>query len=50
MIVVEALWPGTEGQLLRLGGPQWVGWEMNDDTGRGAVAGDKGQLLRLGGP
>ena len=25
--MVGALWPGTEGELLRLGGPQWG--EMN---------------------
>ena len=38
---VGALWPGTEGELLRLGGPQWVGTERNDDPGRGAVARDR---------
>ena len=40
MTLVGALWPGTEGELLRLGGPQWVGTERNDDPGWGAVAGD----------
>ena len=39
--LVGALWPGTEGELLRLGGPQWLGTERNDDPGRGAVAGDR---------
>ena len=43
MTLVGALWPGTEGELLRLGGPQWVGTERNDDRGRGAVAGDRGR-------
>ena len=43
MTLVGALWPGTEGELLRLGGPQWVGTERNDDPGRGAVAGDRGR-------
>ena len=41
--LVGALWPGTEGELLLLGGPQWVGTERNDDPGRGAVAGDRGR-------
>ena len=41
--LVGALWPGTEGELLRLSGPQWVGTEGNDDPGRGAVAGDRGR-------
>ena len=41
--LVGALWPGTEGELLRLSGPQWVGTEGNDDPGRGAVAGDQGR-------
>ena len=40
---VGALWPGTEGKLMRLSGPQWVGMEGNDDPGRGAVAGDRGR-------
>ena len=41
--LVGALWPGTEGELLRLSGPQRVGTEGNDDPGRGAVAGDRGR-------
>ena len=41
--LVGALWPGTEGELVRLSGPQWVGTEGNDDPGRGAVAGDRGR-------
>ena len=41
--LVGALWPGTDGELLRLSGPQWVGTEGNDDPGRGAVAGDRGR-------
>ena len=41
--MVGALWPETEGELLRLGGPQWVGTERNDDRGRGALAGDRGR-------
>ena len=41
--VVGALWRGTEGELLRLSGPQWVGTEGNDDPGRGAVAGHRGR-------
>ena len=43
MTLVGALWPGNEGELPRLGGPQWVGTERNDDRGRGAVAGDRGR-------
>ena len=41
--LVVALWPGTEGELLPLSGPQCVGTERNDDPGRGAVAGDRGR-------
>ena len=41
--LVRALWPGTKGELLRLGGPQWVGNERNDNPSRGAVAGDQGR-------
>ena len=50
-ILVGALWPGTKGELVRLGGPQQVGWGIEDDPGRGAFAGDQvSELLRLGGP
>ena len=48
--LVGAMWPGTEGELLRLSGPQWVGTEGNDDPGRGAGPGTEGELLRLSGP
>ena len=41
--LVEARRPATEGELLRLGGPQWVGWGMDDDQGQGAAASDQGQ-------
>ena len=40
--LVGALWPGTEGELLRLKGQQYVGWEMTDDPGQGAAAKDQG--------
>ena len=39
MTEVEARRPGTKGELLRLGGLQWLWWGMDDDRGRGAVAG-----------
>ena len=38
MTEVEARRPGTKGELLRLGGLQWLGWGMDDDRGRGAAA------------
>ena len=41
--LVEARRPATEGELLRLGGLQWMGWGMDDDRGRGAAAKDQGQ-------
>ena len=40
--MVGALCPVTEGELVRRGGPQYVGWGLNDDLGRGAVAWDQG--------
>ena len=43
VVGVEARRPGTKGKLLWLAGQQWVGSEMNDDPGRGAVAGDRGR-------
>ena len=39
---VEARRPKTNGQLLRLGGLQCVGWETANDRSRGAVARDQG--------
>ena len=42
MTEVEARQPGTKGELLRLGGLQWLGWGMDDDRGRGAAAKDQG--------
>ena len=45
-----ALWPGTEGELLRLSGPQWVGTEGNDDLVGALWLGTEGELLRLSGP
>ena len=48
--LVGALWPGTEGKLLQPGGPQWVGWGMNDDRpgrcGRGQRANSPGSAAR----
>ena len=40
---VEARRPRTKGELLRLGGLQWLWWGMDDDRGRGAAAKDQGR-------
>ena len=41
MTEVEARRPRTKGELLRLGGLQWLWWGMDDDRGRGAAAKDQ---------
>ena len=38
---VEARRPRTKGELLRLGGLQWLWWGMDDDRGPGAAAKDQ---------
>ena len=43
MTEVEARRPGTKGELLRLGGLQWLWWGMDDDRGRGAAAKEQGR-------
>ena len=43
MTEVEARQLGTKGELLRLGGLQWVGWGMDDEGGRGAAARGQGR-------
>ena len=43
MTEVEARRPGTKGELLRLGGLQWLWWGMDEDRGRGAAANDQGR-------
>ena len=43
MTEVEARRPRTKGELLRLGGLQWLWWGMDDDRGRGAAAKDQGR-------
>ena len=43
MTEVEARRRGTKGELLQLGGLQWLWWGMDDDRGRGAAAKDQGR-------
>ena len=43
MTEVEARRPRTKGELLRLGGLQWLWWGMDEDGGRGAAAKDQGR-------
>ena len=43
MTEVEARRPRTKGELLRLGGLQWLEWGMDDDQGQGAAARDQGR-------
>ena len=43
MTQVEARRPRTKGELLRLGGLQWLWWGMDEDRGRGAAAKDQGR-------
>ena len=43
MTQVEARRLGTKGELLRLGGLQWLWWGMDEDRGRGAAAKDQGR-------
>ena len=49
MTEVEARWPRTKGELLRLGRLQWLWWGMDEDRSKGRRPRTKSELLRLGG-
>ena len=48
--LVGTLWPGTEGELLLLGGLQWVGTERTTTLVGALWPGTEGELLWLSGP